>query len=187
MSESGTSQWPNGRLRTSHWWIWTDRIPSPADEAEAFEALFSFELEGEVRPRRSEDSRPEEKMSSDMGWATYEYVLQALYPGQRLKFHFSTWRSGDNQPGLDWNIVRRPRAATMKEARRHAEPLGKTWPSCWTATPTIASGLGGTHAPVRTGLDIPPVHRIRARLAARRQHEGRAGAGYLCLPGRWTH
>lgn len=123
MSGSVSSQRPNGLLRTPHRWIWIDRIPSPADEAVVFEAFFRFELEGIVRPRRSEDCRPEEKMRNDMGWVTYESVLEALYPGQRIEFHFSTWRSGDNRPGMDWNIVGRTRASTMEEARSNAERL----------------------------------------------------------------
>lgn len=123
MSENETSQRPDGHFLATHRWIRVIRTETPKDQNEAFEAVFRFELEGIVRPKQSEDSGPEERMRSDMGWVAYEVVLEALYPGQRLEFHFSTWRAGDNRPAVDWNILGRTRAPTLEDALRHAERL----------------------------------------------------------------
>lgn len=123
MAQSLSSQPSNDLLRTPHQWIWIGPTSNPEGQDGAFEALFRFELEGVVQPASSEDPSPEDRMRSEIGGATYEAVLDALYPGQRLEFHFNTWLSGGNGPGLDWNIIGRTRARTLDEARHHAERL----------------------------------------------------------------
>lgn len=114
---------PSDPSTNPHTWIWVDYCSDGHDGGNYFEATFRFILEGIAHAAKGDKSQAEESMRSNLGNATFESVLEALYPGQRLEFVFSTWRSVENRPILHWNIIGKTRADTLEEARRHGEML----------------------------------------------------------------
>jgi hypothetical protein len=111
---------------TSHQWIHILETPAVAGQAAKFEASFRFALRGVIPPQNSPDARVEQRARSRLESITFETVLEALYPGQRLEFHLGTWRSDGTRPGLNWNIVGKTCAPTLDIARLHAERLWET-------------------------------------------------------------
>ncbi len=120
----GKQQQGSGESDNPHSWIWIDRhTKDTGSKGCLYEATFRFVLEGVAHGSRGEGRQSHEKMRAELGGATFESVLEALYPGQRLEFVFRTWRSIENRPVFHWNIIGRTRADTLEAAKHHAEML----------------------------------------------------------------
>ena len=109
-----------------HRWIRVEELVSSCGEGKNYVASFRFALRGVIPPQTGVSAIAEQEARVWLEAITFDSVIEALYPGQRLEFHLGTWRTGGASAGLDWNIVGRTCDNSPEAACAHAERLWET-------------------------------------------------------------